>query len=166
MKFSNILLAATAIFFAAGSFAQAKKPVPVDVTTVQRGEVTTISVTVKNPSRTEEKAAIVNVQGLNEAGSIVANLGMPVVVNPKGSLTVSREWQAPDYQTPLTWKAKVAIFREDPVAHSFGWTYPKLQHRMSDDAKNPVTCQNCHNIGEVNKDEPMNCYNCHGQKWY
>ena len=166
MKLSNIFLAATAIVFAAGSLAQAAKPVPVEVTTVQMGEVTIISVTVKNPSRTEEKAAMVNVQGLDASGTIVANFGMPVVVNAKDDITVSREWQAPNYQTPLTWKAMVVTWREDPVDHNFGWTYPKLQHRMTDDAKNPVTCQNCHSIAIVDKDEPMNCYNCHGQKWY
>lgn len=167
MKLSNILLAATAIVFAVTTLAQAgKPPKEVEVNTVQMGATTQISVTVKNASRTEEQAAIVNVQGLNEAGIVVANLGMPVVVNPKSEMTVSKDWTAPNVQTALTWTGKAITFREDPIDHSFGWTYPKLQHRMTDEAKNPVTCQNCHSIAVVDKDEPMNCFNCHGQKWY
>ena len=166
MKLSNVLLAVTALVFAAGSLCQSVQAAdPVDVTTVQMGEVTVISATIQNSARKVQKAAVVNVVGMDENGNIVANLGMPVVVRPNTEETVSREWQAPNYQTDLTWKAKVVAFREDPIDHNFGWKYPKLQHRMSGEAKNPATCQNCHSINTVNKDEPMNCYNCHGHHW-
>ncbi len=165
MKTFCISTLTTTLLAALASLALAK-PAPVPVNTVTQGAVTTITATVKNPSRTEELPGIVNIQAFDQQGKLVANLGAPVVVAPKGSQTVSRAWTAPNYATTLTWQAKIVPFREDPIGHSFGWTYPKLQHRMSTEAKNPVTCSNCHDIAVVNKDEPMSCFNCHGQKWY
>lgn len=139
--------------------------VPTDITVVTKGAITTISATVNNPDRAVQKAGIVNVTAVDSQGRLVANLGMPVVVKPKSSLTVSRQWQAPNYATSLTWKAKLVAYREPPMDHYFGWKYPGLQHRMTSEAKNPMTCTNCHSIKLVDRDAKMSCYNCHDKKW-
>ncbi|MBE0595718.1 MAG: cytochrome c3 family protein [Desulfuromonadales bacterium] len=143
----------------------ATPPEPVDVNVVTKGSIVTITAEVKNPERAVQKAGIVNVTATDSAGRLVANLGMPVVVLPKSSLTVSREWKAPSYATPLTWKAKVVAYREPAMDHVFGWKFPGLQHRMTADAKNPMSCTTCHDVTLANRDAGMSCYNCHGKKW-
>lgn len=169
-----LFLALTAVLTAATFALAAPKvknppppaPEPIDANVVTQGSTTTISVVVKNPERAVQKAGIVNITATDAAGRLVANLGAPVVVLPKSSATVSREWQAPGYATPLTWKAKLVAYREPPMDHYFGWKFPGLQHRMTEEARNPMSCTTCHDVSVDNRDDGMSCYNCHSKKWY
>lgn len=157
----------TTLLLASTEARTATKPVTqsTDITVVTKGAITTISATVSNPHKALQKAGIVNVTAVDSKGQLVANLGMPVVVKPKSSLTVSRQWQAPSYATTLTWKAKLVAYREAPMDHYFGWKYPGLQHRMTEEARNPMSCTTCHSVTLVDRDAKMSCYNCHDKKW-
>jgi len=163
-----LFLAATAMLgtatFALAARAPAPAPLPT-TSTVAPGGIATITVLVKNASTSTTLPGTVNITGTDSTGRIVANMGVPVVVAPKKTITITRTWTAPKYTTALAWKAKLVTFREAPISHQFGWLYPKLQHRMTLDSKNPVTCLQCHNINVIDKKAPMNCYNCHAKKW-